>query len=441
MKRKLGAFETSQTITEEYAPFNAVGVFLLSNGPSPKRIGEGLRLIQQRHPLLRMRITKEKSDYVFISEGTPEIPLEVIERKNNDHWKSVAEEELNRKFDTLRGPLMRCVHLSAVKPDSSSEIILCFHHAIIDATSVFRVAHELLQLCQTNQPESQETRFTALPLLRAEEEFFPPSFKGPRRIWHALLFMARQVADEICYRQKTRGQTMPSVDARARCRIFPAQLSEEDTERFIRFCRKNRVSLTSCLSAALLLAVSRFLYKNQNIPLRHIFFADLRPYLKPPVTDEHLGSYHSVMRLTVSVKAKQDFWDLAQQINQKIYKSAKRGDKFISPLMSVKMMRIYIESQKMRMGTTALSYPGVTPIPLRYGDIQVKSLHGFVSNVPIGPELTATARIFNKQIYLDFLYLDSDMDQNMAAVIVDEIMMIVKTADARRVQRKAGAEP
>lgn len=79
----------------------------------------------------------------------------------------------------------------------------------------------------------------------------------------------------------------------------------------------------------------------------------------------------------------------------------------------------------MRVGTTALSYPGVAPIQSRYGDIQVKSLHGFVSNFPIGPEFTATLRIFKRQLYWDCLYLDSDMDQDKAQAIANEITAIV----------------
>ncbi len=34
MKRKLGKFEMAQTLSSEYAPFNAVGILRLKNGPS-----------------------------------------------------------------------------------------------------------------------------------------------------------------------------------------------------------------------------------------------------------------------------------------------------------------------------------------------------------------------------------------------------------------------
>jgi len=175
-----------------------------------------------------------------------------------------------------------------------------------------------------------------------------------------------------------------------------------------------------------MLSVAKYLYENQDLPMRHFTFADLRPYLKPPVSECNLGSYHSMMRLTVPVNEDQNFWDLAQQVNQQVYSASKKGQKFIQPLLSAKMMRMFIRFQKMRMGTTALSYPGVTKIEPVYGETQVKVIHGFVSNFPIGPEYSATARIFNHQLYLDSLYLDSDLDQAKAQMIANEILSILR---------------
>lgn len=428
MNRKLGVFETAQVLSGEYAPFNAVAVFQLVNGPSPDIVGKSLKLIQQRHPLLKMRIVKEKSSYIFESEGTPKIPHTVIERKAEDHWKLVAEEELNKNFDLTRGTLVRCVQLVPEMPNSLCEIIITFQHSIIDASSIFQLSHELLSLGHTIRINVNKKDYSPLKLISPAEDFFPPAFKGIRRNGNTILFLARQIGDEINYRRKTRGRAMPHIRERSRCRIVPIQLSENHTRILIQQSRRNRVSLMSCCSAAMLIAFSRVFYKNQGIPLRHLIFADLRPYLKPPVSKEHIGSYQSMMRLTIFVNECQNFWELAQQVNQKTYRAAKRGDKFIAPLMSAKMMRKYIGSQKMRMGTTALSYTGISHIQSRYGDIQVESLHGFVSNFPIGPELTATARIFKKRLYWDFVYLDSDMDEDKAYSIADEIKAILRAA-------------
>lgn len=428
MKRKLGVFETAQTLSGEYFPFNAVGILHSINSPKPEFVQRSVLRMQERHPLLKMRITKEKGRYVFVSEGAPEIPLDIIRREGPDHWRSVCEEELNRAFDIEKGPLIRCRYLYSDSQLKEAEIVITCHHSMIDATSVMRIFHELLSLCDASQKdEHPHQNYAPLPLLFPEESYFPPAFKGLSGKSRILRFMLGQIGDEIQYRRLTRNKRKPPVHASARCRILTAELPPGPTDELIRQSRKKRVSLNSCLSAAMMLSVAKHLYENQDLPMRHFTFADLRPYLKPPVSEVNLGSYYSMMRLTVPLNRNQNFWDLAQHINRQVYRVSKKGEKFIQPLLSAKMMRMFIRLQKMRMGTTALSYPGVVKIEPAYGETQVKVIHGFVSNFPIGPEYTATARIFDHRLYLDCLYLDSDLDRGKARMIADEILAILRT--------------
>ena len=428
MNRKLGILETAHVLSGEYAPMNAVAVFQLVNGPLPDIVEKSLISIQQRHPLLQMRVVKKENSYFFESEGTPKIPHTVIKRKAEDQWKFVVEDELNTNFDLTRDTLIRCVQLVPEMTHSLSEIIITIQHSITDASSIFQLSHELLSLWQTIQEEGPPDDYSPLQLISPADDFFPPSFKGIKRKGNTILFLTRQIGDEINYRRKTRGREMPLIHERSHCRIVSIEFSELDTRKLIRQCRRKRVTLMTCCSAAMLLAFSRSFIKDQGIPLRHLIFPDLRPYLKPPVSKENIGGYHSMMRLTIFVNEGQKFWDLAHHINQKTYQAAKRGDKFMAPLMSAKMMRMFIRSQKMRMGTTALSYTGIAPTQSCYGDIQVESLHGFVSNFPIGPQFTATAGIFKQKLYWDIVYLDSDMDAVKAYSIADEIKAILKIA-------------
>jgi hypothetical protein len=427
MKRKLGIFEMAQTISGEYMPFNAVGILHLINSPKPDVVQRSLLMLQDRHPILKMRITKEKGQYYFVSESTPEIHLDILKRESADHWRPVCEEELNHTFDIEKGPLVRLRYVYSEVLPAEAEIVLTCHHSIIDAVSVVRIFHELLSLCDTLRKNGEPQDLSPLPLLLPEESYYPAPFKGLSAKSHILRFMFTQMGDEIQYRRLTRGKRKPPIHDRARCCIFTAKLSPEHTDGVIRQSRKNRVSLNSCLSAAMILSVTNNLYDNQDLPIRHFTFADLRPYLKPPVTENNLGSYHSMMRLTVPVHKDQNFWDLAQQVNQKVYLASKKGHKFVQPLLSAKMMRMFIGMKKMRMATTALSYPGVTKIQPAYGETQVKDVHGFVSNFPIGPEFTATARIFDRQLLLDTVYLDSDMDRTKAQLISDEILAILQS--------------
>ncbi len=426
MRRKLGIFETAQTISGEYYPFNAVACIRLTNSPSPDIVRQSLSLMQKRHPLLKMRIVSDKGRYFFVSDSTPEIAMEILQRKNADHWISACEDELNQKFDIERGPLIRCRYLYSDTQPKEGDIIITCHHSIIDATSVLLIVHELLSLCVNYQRGEHPLNGSPLALLQSQEVYFPSPFKRIVRKNRIFRFILRQIRDEISYRIKIRGRRKSQVHPRARCCILSLQLPPEHTHKLIRQSRQKRVSLNSCLSAAMILSVVRNLYDNQDLPVRHFTFADLRSYLKPPVPKNNLGSYHSMVRLTITVKKNQSFWELAQFIHHQVYEVSRKGEKFIQPLLSARMMRMFIRSQKKRMATTALSYPGVAKIFPDYGRIQVRALHGFVSNFPIGPEYAATARIFKGRLWLDNLYLDADMDQQKAWTIANEILSILQ---------------
>jgi len=428
MKRRLGQFEKAQTMSGEYAPFNAVGILRIVKGPSPENVHLALDYLQKKHPLLRVRIVRERGAYVFVHENSLPVPFSVLERPDGEYWRSITEEDLNSGFDISAGPLFRCRYICPRDRGSGAEIVLTFHHSIVDASSVIRVLHELLTLSSDFQKGTSPVEPKSMPLLREEEYYFPHASKGFPGKWRTLRYLTKQVGDEIGYRKATRGKRRAPVFPSARGLILPLCLSVDQTERLVRACRKKRISMNSALGASMLLAVSRIVYDGQDMPLRHFIFADLRPYLNPPISEEHLGSFHSMMRLTVRLQENQDAWDLAERLNGLIYRAARRGEKFISPLLSPMLMRMFIRKKDTRMGTTALSYPGVAGLQKEYGETRVLAVHGFVSNFAIGPEYTATARIFDRRLWLDILYLEGDFDRTGATAIAEAMLSILQAA-------------
>jgi hypothetical protein len=425
--RKLGAFELAQTLSDEYFPFNAVGVLRLSNGPDPDSLRKALGILQSRHPLLRANIKKTDQNYYYHIDETDGIPLKLYPRKGESFWKKEVEEQLNSPLYTASGPLIRYTYLYSESPGAECEIINTHHHSIVDAVSVYNMFHEMLSLLGAIQMGSNLDDYTPLPLLSPEDFFFPPKFKGFTGKLRTAGFMMRQISDEFSYRLGMRGKRKAAVHPTARCHILPVVLPANVTRNLIRRTRRHRITINSALNAAIVLATHRVLYDGQTMPFRYITFADLRPYLKPPVSNNHTGTYHSVMRFTIPVGKNKNFWEFAASINNQIFKSVKRGDKFISALMSPMMMRTHIGQQSWRMGNTAISYPGVAGIEPQYGQTRVNAIHGFVSNFPIGPEYTGSARIFENKLWMDFVYLDSDMDHTLALTIADKIRTIIET--------------
>jgi hypothetical protein len=207
-------------------------------------------------------------------------------------------------------------------------------------------------------------------------------------------------------------------------------LAEEDTTALVRACRSRRLTLGSALNAAMLVAVHRLLYDDKPTLLRHFNFADLRLVLKPRVAAETLGSYHGMLRVTVPMPSGTGLWATASVVNEKISSAARRGDSLWSVKLSTAMMRPILRQQKQRMGTTALSYTGPSRLPRRFGSIEVSSPDVFISNLTLGPEYTAQARLADGELHWNIVYLDCDMDRAMADRISDEMLIVLRTGSA-----------
>jgi hypothetical protein len=428
MERALGIFETAETLTDAYAPFNVVGVLELETAVDSAGLRHALDRAQRRHPLLRVRIIERDGVFVYEAGDIPEIPLEIVQRSGPDHWQEVAEAELNRAFDLSTGPFMRCTLLGGGPDDRDSELVVSFLHTMIDGASAINLMREILETWDAAAAGRDLPEPEVLLLQPPVESFFPTAYRGARAKLQVARFMARQMLDEISYRWRARGtRTMP-VHPDGRCRVLHRELAADDLQHLVRATRRRRVTLNSALNAAMLTAVQRRLYDGRAVPLRNLNFAIVRPYLQPRVADHHMGSYHVMLRETVAVAADPDFWQLATTINTQFLRSSRRGEKFVALLTVADVMRMILGQRKMRMSATALAYTGPTALPDRVGAIAVRAVHAMVSNLVLGPEYTAHARIWQSRLIWNHIYLDCDMDNDTAAAITDDIFELLHDA-------------
>jgi hypothetical protein len=436
-KRLLAGIEHSLTLSNEFSAFNVVCVLKLEG-----RVGaDGLRWafarLQSRHRLLRARIAAEKDRYYFAWEGVGPVPVTCIERKSPDHWIAAAEDELGRRMDIAAGPLLQCLHLKNPRePEGASEIVLTFNHAILDASSALALLREFLLACCSESvdlgPEiTGEGSFAATSL-------FPPHLTGFGYSRRVASFMMHQMADEARYKWRARGCRKPLIKETGRNRMLPMVLSTELTETLVRATRRERITMNAILTAALMLGTKRHLYPSRNTPFRNITFADLRPYLRIPPPDDTLGCFMGMCRLTVPMQDHPSFWTLARELHDAIYQSNRRGERFLSNALSPGMMKMIIRMKSMRMGTTAISYAGPVTLADSGAPIRVRGLHAFTTNMTIGPEFSALARLFKGQIWLDYLYMDSDMGAETARRIAEECARVLEQAVAESARGKAG---
>ncbi|MCI0553494.1 MAG: condensation domain-containing protein [Anaerolineae bacterium] len=427
MKRELGTFERALVIADRHAPFHIVSVLCLEGAPSPQIVRHALKVLQNRHPFLSARLLQEKGRYYFVKLIEPGLPIHILPRWNDEHWENVAEVELGNRIDVSNGPLFRCTYLYD-STHERAEIILTLCHAIADAASTARLIHELLKACASFTDEKTVPVHGISPAPPVESSF-PSAYRGLRFVLHTLRFALAQLVDEISYRIQTRGKRTPPLHQHpTRGHILSIQLPEDLVNSLSHRARQEEVTLNSALNAAMLIAVNRELYAGQQAPMRTFSFANLRSYVDPPLSDEELACYISMLRYTVEVEGGIDFWTLARDLHEKIYSSLKSGDKFVAAAMTESLIKMITGLKSFRMSTIALNYNGVLPIETSYGNIKVTGVHGFVSAYDLGPELSAQAQLFNDQLFWDFMYLDADMTRDEAIAITEEIRTILSHA-------------
>ncbi len=419
MKRALGKLETAAALSGEHAVFNIVGALLLEGVPSPDILRRALDTLQARHPFLRVRLLKDGRRHYFETEGVPAIPLKVIDRISDNHWAEVVEDYLNFKFDHPHGPLLQCAFIT--DGQHQGELILAAQHSIVDGDSVENLFRELMTLCAVIGSGDDVEGFDPLPPLPPVEDFFPARFKGFELTRKSIAYFLAQMGDEFTYQWRLRGKRVPPIHLDARGCIFPMRMPQDVTASIVRRARRERVTLNSLINAALLLSAQKHLYDGAEMPFRYMSMADLRPYLEPPAPADQVASYISPLRYTIQVSPKDDLWSLARRINDQIYASAKRGDKFLASVMAEQFMRMTFGLKRFRMATTALSYGGASQLEKEFGPYKIRGVHGFVSNFGLGPEFSGQVSIYDDELWWDMLYLDTDMDRDGAQRIAEEI--------------------
>jgi hypothetical protein len=421
--RKLAGIEHAMRFIDDVAPFNVVVVLKIEGDLAGAALRAALDEVRRRHPMLQARIAAAGTGYAFHFGESGPIPLEVSARSPSVGWLAAAEEELHLRFDLAAGPLMRCRYL---QDPSGGHLLLTLHHTIVDGVSGARLLSELLALCggqahgngNGSQPEGR------LPT----SALYPARYAGAGFFLAAAGFMARQMADEVKFRWRSRGGRKPPIAEKGRCRLLPIQFSEGLTAALLGASRRRRVTLNAILGAGLMSAVQRQLYSSARTPLRHITFTDLRPHLRNAVPAGNLACHTSMFRFTIMMEPDGDFWALARDIQDSTLRAAHSGERFLSDAMSPKMMKMIADMKAVRMAATALSYTGPLNLPTDYGSFALTGLHAFTTNFTLGPEYSALVHLFRSRLWCDILYLDSDMDSARAQLISEDMQTLLERA-------------
>jgi len=418
VERHLGNIETAWVLAGRFAPLTVAGVLRLGGAPPLERVRASLDALQQHHRLLQARITRRRGRYSFeVTADVPPIPLDVVERRDADHWREVATAVLNQRLDLETGPLLRCVYLHD-DAGTDGDIVFAYDHSVLDATSAAHVYEQFLTWCQGPPPAAPSV---APPLPPPIDDLLPARLRGRARIAPKTAFLRRQVADELAFRRATRGRS-DAVRPEARCHLVTRSLDSTATDELVRRARRHRLTTNSVIGAAMLVAAHRHLRGDAGrLPMRAITFADLRSDLEPPPAPDVLGCYISMMRFTVPVGPDDDLWTAAAAYQAQVRAAWEHDEHLLSATVAKQLVRMSTTIKRMRIGSTAHSYAGGLGLAERYGEIELIDVHGFISNNRVGPLVTAFVKINRGALSWDFVFLDTDFDEATAERIADTV--------------------
>ena len=349
-----------------------------------KPLEKALAVLQNRHPKLRARIVKgERARYFFEEmDEAPPIPMEIQTLGDDlDYWRLFIKQANTLPFDTGKGPLMR-VYVLNQRDGKSCDLILVWHHAIVDGPSVFTIFHELLTFYHAivrGEEITPEPR-TLVPgdLSRIRLGFF----ERVKYVWHLIRSGARRVCN----------LPMESTHVCAQQLIY----SEDEINEMIYGCRRQQTTLFGLLCAALMIAVAETIQELKGRTrltgrgdLRLVAPVDLRPCLGH-IEEQDLGCFiGTFIGDYPQPRSREELWPLARRCASEIAAHSKSG----SGLRSLKFLETLTPLIKNppRRPTLAVNNLGVYRFAEHYGPLRVEEFVWSANIDQFGPDVSLLA--------------------------------------------------
>ncbi len=278
---------------------------------SGEKLKNSILKAQKRHALLRVRIKREKDGEVwFTSEDIKDIPIEIIQRKSDNHWIEIQSDLYKIPFKFLERPAIKFV---LVQSPSISELIICCHHIICDGMSLAFLARDILTYLGNSNLEVD-----VLPdPVSMDKNNMPKDLSLSGVVKFAVNKINQKWAnDKIIFNQEDYENISQAYWANFTHRIISIELSKSETSELIDRCKTEGVSVNTALSTAIMgaqIIVQGKKSHNSKIAIA----SNLRDRLQV-LPGEAMGYYASAITLKYKYNMKIGFWKNARDLQEKV---------------------------------------------------------------------------------------------------------------------------
>ncbi|NET75550.1 condensation protein [Okeania hirsuta] len=432
--RKLGLVEKFMTLGHEVGGGLIVNVVYLEGFLAPDTVKQALKLVQNRHPILQVYIVECEDEFYFKSEGITEIPLQVLYKQDDNEAIKFAETELHKQFENGKNPLCR---LTILYPDyyhNSCEIVMTFHHGIVDGISCMQFIDELVCYCQQITDGENVSTVESLKLLPPAEDLLNYKIINEKAIEsHQLTKEKQTIVPQLIIEQEA------SANERF-TRMLPRMLSQEKTKMLIKKCKQEETTVHSAICTAMLLASAKLLSIDNQVNFSYGFPVNLRKYCEPEITNENLGCFISVLAFNQLIHQNTFFWDLARECKAKTHdalisgvhinllKQGKLREKQSLNFERERMIQSRL-SQENTMGRNnlfSISNRGKFKLCYKGDKLKIKELYFAIGQHLRGDCFWSGVVTFNDQLFCNFIYVEPLISKKTAQLLADNVIMLLE---------------
>lgn len=418
--RKLGLVENL------FATLHSMGAMLYVNVSSIQGVifcdvlKSAIDVLQKRYPLLQVHLQESDDVLFFNADGTLTIPLRTIERRHDQQWLEIAEDELLQKFSGEYEPLCRITLLQTSDQFGKNELIVTFHHAIADGISALHFMHELLSCYQQLVEGIPIPLSDSLPLLPPLEQLLKKCLSDTSIADFTQTAPSQTSASPTLLIE----QTANVVDRKTR--LIPRELNQSLTSQIKSRCRDEQTTVHGALCAALILACAQQLSSEAPVLVSCSSSINLRTSCFPLVEPSYIGYFNSNVTTTHSVGLNANFWELARECHSNTNRLVRHKVPHYQA-SNAELLNKYQPSflaqfaeQNMGRNTTAhVSNLGQCDLKSSYGSIQLESFYFATGLSLVGACLWLGAVTVNQKLFCSFAYTDPLISMKTAEALAD----------------------
>lgn len=357
------------------------------NGPlDPELVRRAFKWLQAQHPILRTHIEygglgfRSVPPFIyrkpsFVTDGTTEIPLAIVDNADPEHWRAVVAKELRTPIKRGNHPRLRAILVRETGNAALSHLVITADHATLDAQSGNMLSRQFMEYIADPQGmAAHQPIHTSLP---------PPLESG---------LPHKPDSGTRGYQVAMRLPNRPLAEPKMETRIIARHLDADATAKLKAAIKANRTTLHGAVTAAFLLGV-RERY-NELAEMTVLTTIDLRRLMKPALHAETYGCYIDILRTRHALG--DDFWAMARDASFRLITTLAKDQNAASILKlfgwdTYKAEFKLISSHRRRIDGLAITTAGEFGLRRHYGAYELADVTMAVSLDTFGPSLFVIA--------------------------------------------------